>query len=261
MARCGLQRQGASAPEKDPRHGDRSRAAGAAKDRCPVRGARARLPRLPRVRARARAQHARRLPHRSAAVRRLSWRSRPRRGRGRARRRRRFSRRPGDRVAPDADGDGGRAVLAGDDQPQDRLPALVLSPPAPRGADRRRSDGDAVATAAVAQAAPRAQPWRGRQLLGVGERHGADRASRPRPARGHVRLRPARLGGDRARDRRRRPAPRLRPPARQGLEGADRAARQRGGARQSSATCAQAAPSSSASGSSASCSSTSAAAG
>ena len=66
------------------------------------------------------------------------------RDRGRARRRRRLPRRPGDRRRP------GRrrqrrppGLLAGDDQPQDRLPALLLPPPAPRGADRRRPDRDA----------------------------------------------------------------------------------------------------------------------
>ena len=36
-----------------------------------------------------------------------------------------------------------RRVLAGDDQPQDGLPALLLPAPAPRGADRRRPDGGA----------------------------------------------------------------------------------------------------------------------
>ena len=49
--------------------------------RCALRGAGARLPRLPRVRARPRPQHARRLPHRPAPVRRLPRGARARRGR------------------------------------------------------------------------------------------------------------------------------------------------------------------------------------
>ena len=164
-------------------------------------------------------------------------------------------------LAPDDDGNGGRAaVLAGDDQPQDRLPALVLPPPAPRGADRRRPDRDPDPAAEVAQAAARAHPGRGDQAARERQGHGADRAARPRPARGHVRLRPARLGGDRARDRRRRPAPRLRPPARQGLEGADRPARPRGGAGDRALPARRAPGAGRRRGSSASCSSTSAAA-
>ena len=70
---------------------------------------------------------------------------------GRSCRRRRLPRRPRDRHA------GGRgrqrrprAVLAGDDQPQDGVPALVLPPSAPRGADRRRPDGDPEPAAQVA---------------------------------------------------------------------------------------------------------------
>ena len=63
-----------------------------------LRGARARLPRLPRVRARALAQHARCLPHRPAPVRRLPGRARSGRDRGGPRRRRRLPRRPRDRA-------------------------------------------------------------------------------------------------------------------------------------------------------------------
>ena len=128
--------------------------------RRPLRGAGARLPRLPGVRARTGAQHARRLPHRPAAVRRL-----PRRAASATRPRPSAPTSPTSspisRPAspPDAEGDGGRApLLAGDDQPQDRLPALLLPPPAPRGADRRRPDRDPEPAAEEPQAAAGAQP-------------------------------------------------------------------------------------------------------
>ena len=49
-------------------------------------------------------------------------------------------------------------VLAVDDQPQDRLPALLLPPPAPRGADRRRPDRDPDPADEEPQAPAGAQP-------------------------------------------------------------------------------------------------------
>ena len=80
------------------------------------------------------------------------------------------------------------------------------------------------------QAAAGAEPGGGDEAARERHRRRPDQPARPGSARGDVRVRPARFGGDRAGDRRRRPAPRLRPPARQGLEGADRAPRPRGGA-------------------------------
>ena len=97
-------------------------------------------------------------------------------------------------------------VLAGDDPPQGRVPALLLPPPAPRGAaSSRRPDRDADAAAARPQAAPGAQPRRGQAPARAAAGHRPDRAARPRAAGADVRLRAARLRGDRARGRRRRP--------------------------------------------------------
>ena len=187
-----------------------------------LRGAGPRLPRPPGVRARAGSQHARRLPHRPAPVRRLPGRAPPRRnGAERAD--------VADFLADLATGNGHPAVLAGDDQPQGRLPALLLPAPAPRGADRRRPDGGARAAEQEPQAPPRPQLRRGEAAAGERRRRRRDRTARPRPARGDVRVRAAGLGGDRARRQRRGPAARLRAPARQGHQGAHRPARPRGG--------------------------------
>ena len=57
-------------------------------------------------------------------------------------------------------------LLAGDDQPQGRLPAVLLPAPAARGADRRRPDRDAGAAAQEPQAPPRARLRRGEAAAG-----------------------------------------------------------------------------------------------
>ena len=190
-----------------------------------LRGAGARLPRLPRVRARAGPQHARRLPHRPAAVRRL-----PRAPAGARRPRSSGPTSPTSSPTwrpacpPDADGNGGRAACS---------PATINRKTAClRSFYRHLRREELIADDPTATLSP---PTKSRKLphvlsqaevtklLESAARRRPDQPARPGPARGHVRVRPARLGGDRARDRRRRPAPRLRPPARQGLEGADRA--------------------------------------
>ncbi len=109
--------------------------------------------------------------------------------------------------------------------PQVRVPALVLSPPAPGRAARNRPDRHAECPAASAQAAARADPGRRRAAAGPASRHRAGRAARPRPAGGDVRLRPSGLGGDRARAGRRGPRGAGGARAREGLEGAIRALR------------------------------------
>ena len=90
-----------------------------------VRAPAARLPRLPGVRARPVAQHARGLPLRPAPVRRVARAHRPRPARGRPRRAERVRRRARRRAR------GPAARGARDAAAQDRLPALVLPPPAP----------------------------------------------------------------------------------------------------------------------------------
>ena len=117
----------------------------------PLRGAPARLPRLPRVRAWALPQHADRLPDRPAPVRRL-----PRRARHRRR-----SRRPAP-TSPTSSptsrrGNGRPPCGRRDPEPQDGLPALLLPAPAPRGADRRRPDRRRPAPAEGPDAAQGAQ--------------------------------------------------------------------------------------------------------
>ena len=133
------------------------------------------------------AQHARRLPHRPAPVRRASWRS------AGATRRTREPRDVSDFLAELAagDGNGAPALLAGDDQPQGGLPALLLPPPAPRGADRRRSDGDARRRRARASKLPAgAEPRaRSQQLLDQPQGQRADRPARPGAAGADVRVR------------------------------------------------------------------------
>ena len=162
------------------------------------RAPRARLPRLPRVRARPVAQHARGLPLRPAAVRRLLERDaasdalgrrarRPRRVPGRARR---------------AAATGAPPVAPGDAAAQGRLPALVLPPPAPRGAARPRPDRRPARAAQEPAAAARCS--RATRSRAARPAHAATEpagAARPRAARADVRVRPARVGGDRPRGR------------------------------------------------------------
>ena len=129
-------------------------------DRCTRRRrderADARLPRLPRVRARAVAQHARGLSLRPAAARGLP--GPPRRGR-----RRRPARRP--QRVPVRAGDRGRGPPAGRGRhaaAQGRVPALLLPPPAPRGRARPRPDRRPARAAQEPAAAAGPQPRRGR---------------------------------------------------------------------------------------------------
>ena len=188
------------------------------------RAARARLPRLSRVRARALPQHARGLPLRPVAVRALPG-GAPRVGH-RSEQRRRGG-------LPHGAGDGGRrrpARLAGHDSPQERLPALLLPPPAPGRAPRVRPHQHAERAAAHPQAAARAHPRRGGEAPGAAARQRAGRAARPRAARADVRLRAPRVGGDRARGGGRGPGGSRAARPRQGLEGARGANRPGGGA-------------------------------
>ena len=67
------------------------------------------------------------------------------------------------------------ARLAGHDPPQGRLPALLLPPPAPRGAARLRSDRDAERAAPRPQAAAGAHPRRGGEAAVPAARHRAAR--------------------------------------------------------------------------------------
>ncbi len=164
-------------------HADRRRGAGA-----PL----ARLPRLPGARAWAVAQHARGVPRRPAPARRSSCDRRGVRALDAGHRdlagvplraRRRHGERPG------------RARHAA---AQGRLPALLLPPPAPRGADRARPHRRAARAAASPAPAAVLTPRRGRRgCCAQPRRHRAARAARPRAAGAHVRMRAARLRGDR----------------------------------------------------------------
>ena len=176
--RC-LAPQGMSAARREPPgHGHRDPAVRqprrrAGGRRAALRGPRPRLPLLPGARARPLAQHAQRVPHRPAPVRRVPRRARDRRAEGPAGRDRRLPRRPGDRKrAP--------GLLGGDDPPQGRLPALLLQAPAPRRADRRGPDRGAERAAARQEAAPGPQLRRGAEAAGGAAR----RASRRRSATG-----------------------------------------------------------------------------
>ena len=160
----------------------------------PVRAPRARLPRLPRVRARALAQHARGLPLRPAAVRRAT------------------SRAGVDALAVDALRPRARFVA-------ELAPGTTERPPvAPATLQRKvaclrsfyrhlRRQGvleddptrGPARAARRAAAAARPQPRRGRPAARAAEGHRAGRAARPRAAGADVRLRAARLGGDRPR--------------------------------------------------------------
>ena len=141
----------------------------------------------------------------------------------------------------------GAPPVGRDDAPaQGRLPALVLPPPAPRGADRARPDRR--------PAGPR-KPQRLPQVLSrdevarlLAQPKGTEpaRAARPRAARADVRVRAARVRGGRARARRPRPRGGRAARARQGLQGAARAGRPPGARGAVRSTCAAAARSSSA---------------
>ena len=87
------------------------------------------------------------------------------------------------------------ALVTGDDQPQDGVPAFVLPASAPRGADRRRSDGDGGAAGEEPEAATGPDARRGHEAARQREGHGSDRASRPGAPGVDVRVRPARVGG------------------------------------------------------------------
>ena len=161
------------------RQGERAAAAanhrrrGHRRPRPAVRAPRARLPRLPRVRARAVAQHARGLPLRPAAVRRCYLRT----GRDALRRRRT----PTSPAFVSELADGRRREAAGrarDAAAQGRLPALLLPPPAPPGPARRRPDRRPARAAPEPQAAAGAHARRGRQAA----RAAARAPSRPRCA-------------------------------------------------------------------------------
>ena len=69
---------------------------------------------------------------------------------------------------------------AGDAAAQDRLPALVLPPPAPRGAARRRPDVAAAPTAPARTPAEGAQPRRGQPAARPADRAAAPAALRDR---------------------------------------------------------------------------------
>ena len=149
--------------------GPRARCRGAAV--AALRGPRARLPRAPRVRARALAQHARRLPDRPAPVRPLP---------GRARAATRPTPPPAtsptsSRDLAEGDGNGAPPCSTRHGPPQGRLPALLLPPPAPRGADRRRPGGRAGDAAARPEAA------RGPQLRARSRSCSPSRAATSRP--------------------------------------------------------------------------------
>ena len=116
----------------------------------------ARLPRLPRVRARAVAQHARGLSLRPAAARGLPRPPRRRRRRRPARRPQRLPVRAGDRRRGPPAGRGRHAAAQG------RVPALLLPPPAPRGRARPRPDRRPARAAQEPAAAAGPQPRRGR---------------------------------------------------------------------------------------------------
>ena len=154
------------------------------------------------------------------------------------------------------------AGRAGDAAAQDRLPAVLLPPPAPRGGPRGRPDGRPARPAGRPAPAAGAQPRRGR--CACWRRRAATDAggaARPRAAGAHVRLRPAGERGDRHARRRRRPRGRGAARPRQGLQGAARPDRPRGARRRARLPARAAARSSSAPATRRTCSSTSAAAG
>ena len=146
---------------------------------------------------------------------------------------------------------------------QGGLPALVLPPPAPR-ADCSTHDPTAELRG------PRRRPRlpnvlsrdRGPSRCSAqprGDSPGG--AARPRAAGDDVRVRPARVGGDRPRAVRARPRGGHAASARQGLQGAPRADRQQGDRRRSRPTSARPSPARRGCATSRTCSSTCAAAG
>ena len=190
-----------------------------------ARAPRARLPGLPRVRARAVAQHAGGLPQRSAAVRRLpavdatstSWRPSTPTWRASSTRSP-----PGPRRGPPR---GRRRCSA---RPRACAPSTATCAARAPGArpDRRPARAAQVAEAAQGAVARRRRPPAARA---EGDRPG--RAARPRAAGADVRLRAARVGGHRPGGRRRRPQGRRAARAGQGLQGAPGPGRPRGGHR------------------------------
>ena len=96
-----------------------------------------------------------------------------------------------------------RAGGAGDAAAKDRLSAVLLSPPAPRSDPRRRPDHRAAATTCARPASEGPDARRGRAPARPAARAGPRGAARSVAARDDVRLRTARLGGDRARAGRR----------------------------------------------------------
>ena len=161
-----------------------------------------RLPRLPRARARAVAQHARGLPLRPAAVRRV-----PATARARTRS---TSSTPTSPAFLDELAAGRRRAPArrAARRSSARPPACARSTAtcAARRSSTRDPTADLRAPRKPPAAAAGAQPRRGRAPARA-RRAGTEprRAARPRAARADVRLRPARLGGDRPRGGRRRP--------------------------------------------------------
>ena len=184
--------------------------------RSTVRAPRARLPRVSRARARPVAQHAGRLSLRPAPVRRVPQARRPRRPHGGPR---------GAVRVPGRACDGQRGAAsrrARDAAAQGGVPALVLPPPPARGDRPPRRDGGPPRSASQPAPAAGPDPRRGRTAARAAAGHGADRPARPGDARAHVRVRAARLRGDRPHRRRPRPRDRGAARARQGLQGADR---------------------------------------
>ena len=164
----GERRDAAEAGERGHHH----RSAG----RGPPPGApRARLPRVPRVRARPFAQHARGLSLRPAAVRPLPGEEGAERTRCRWRRHRRL---PGG-----ARGTERPRGLARHGAPQGGLPALLLPAPAPRGHPRQRSDREPGLAAPGPAPSPGAEPRRGGLPAAAAAGHRAHRPARPSAAR------------------------------------------------------------------------------
>ena len=183
------------------------------------------VPGRPGARARPVAQHAGGLPLRPAAVRGVPGPPRPRPARGRTERPVGVRVRAGRRARRQAAG-GARHAAA-----QDRVPALVLPPPAPRADHRPRSHRRAAPAPLTGAPAQGADPRRGQPPAGPAARDRAGGAARPGAARDHVRLRPACERGDHARAVRDRPRGRDAAGPRQGLQGAARADRLQGGGR------------------------------
>ena len=102
-------------------------------------------------------------------------------------------------LVADGDGNGTPPSSTRDDQPQGRLPALLLPPPAPRGADLRRPGRRARDAAARQEAARGPELRRGPEAARPAAGQRADRLARSGSARADVRVRAAGLGDDLAR--------------------------------------------------------------